>query len=200
MIIDELKRNCEINRFGFDYVETIEEGCQLVNQMIHEVDVVSHGGSVTLNECGIIDLLKSRKDITYLDRENCEDVQKLYRECFSADVYLTSSNAITKKGELYNVDGNGNRVAAMLFGPKKVIVIIGVNKIVENIDEAVKRVEEVAAVKNNIRLNKKNPCVQAGHCVHCNSPVKICREYTLITSSAIEKRIHIICVNQNLGY
>ena len=135
-----------------------------------------------------------------MDRENCEDVQKLYRECFSADVYLTSSNAITKKGELYNVDGNGNRVAAMLFGPKKVIVIIGVNKIVENIDEAVKRVEEVAAVKNNIRLNKKNPCVQAGHCVHCNSPVKICREYTLITSSAIEKRIHIICVNQNLGY
>ena len=200
MIIDELKRNCEINRFGFDYVETIEEGCQLVNQMIHEGDVVSHGGSVTLNECGIIDLLKSRKDITYLDRENCEDVQKLYRECFSADVYLTSSNAVTKKGELYNVDGNGNRVAAMLFGPKKVIVIIGVNKIVENIDEAVKRVEEVAAVKNNIRLNKKNPCVQAGHCVHCNSPVKICREYTLITSSAIEKRIHIICVNQNLGY
>ncbi|WP_273399122.1 lactate utilization protein [Traorella massiliensis] len=200
MIIDELKRNCEINRFGFDYVETIEEGCQLVDQMIHEGDVVSHGGSVTLNECGIIDLLKSRKDITYLDRENCEDVQKLYRECFSADVYLTSSNAITKKGELYNVDGNGNRVAAMLFGPKKVIVIIGVNKIVENIDEAVKRVEEVAAVKNNIRLNKKNPCVQAGHCVHCNSPVKICREYTLITSSAIEKRIHIICVNQNLGY
>ena len=200
MIIDELKRNCEINRFGFDYVETIEEGCQLVNQMIHEGDVVSHGGSVTLNECGIIDLLKSRKDITYLDRENCEDVQKLYRECFSADVYLTSSNAITKKGESYNVDGNGNRVAAMLFGPKKVIVIIGVNKIVENIDEAVKRVEEVAAVKNNIRLNKKNPCVQAGHCVHCNSPVKICREYTLITSSAIEKRIHIICVNQNLGY
>lgn len=200
MIIDELKRNCEINRFGFDYVETIEEGCQLVNQMIHEGDVVSHGGSVTLNECGIIDLLKSRKDITYLDRENCEDVQKLYRECFSADVYLTGSNAITKKGELYNVDGNGNRVAAMLFGPKKVIVIIGVNKIVENIDEAVKRVEEVAAVKNNIRLNKKNPCVQAGHCVHCNSPVKICREYTLITSSAIEKRIHIICVNQNLGY
>ena len=75
MIIDELKRNCEINRFGFDYVETIEEGCQLVNQMIHEGDVVSHGGSVTLNECGIIDLLKSRKDITYLDRENCEDVQ-----------------------------------------------------------------------------------------------------------------------------
>lgn len=200
MIIDELKRNCEINRFGFDYVETIEEGCQLVNQMIHEGDVVSHGGSVTLNECGIIDLLKSRKDITYLDRENCEDVQKLYRECFSADVYLTSSNAITKKGEIYNVDGNGNRVAAMLFGPKKVIVIIGVNKIVENIDEAVKRVEEVATVKNNIRLNKKNPCVQAGHCVHCNSPVKICREYTLITSSAIEKRIHIICVNQNLGY
>lgn len=200
MIIDELKRNCEINRFGFDYVETIEEGFQLVNQMIHEGDVVSHGGSVTLNECGIIDLLKSRKDITYLDRENCEDVQKLYRECFSADVYLTSSNAITKKGEIYNVDGNGNRVAAMLFGPKKVIVIIGVNKIVENIDEAVKRVEEVAAVKNNIRLNKKNPCVQAGHCVHCNSPVKICREYTLITSSAIEKRIHIICVNQNLGY
>lgn len=200
MNIEELKRNCELNRFCFDYVETVEECRELVGQLIHEGDVVSHGGSVTLSECGIIDLLRSRKDITYLDRENCEDVQKLYRECFSADVYLISSNAITQKGELYNVDGTGNRVAAMIFGPKKVIVIVGINKIVENIEDAVKRVEEIAAVKNNIRLHKNNPCVQVGHCVHCNSPIKICREYTVISSSYTPQRIHIICVNKELGY
>lgn len=200
MDIERLKRSCELNRFGFDYVESAEECRALVNQMIHENDVVSHGGSVTLDECGILDLLKERKDITYLDRTNCEDVQKLYRDCFSADVYLTSSNAVTMKGELYNVDGLGNRVAAMIFGPKKVIVIIGVNKIVENIEEAVKRVEEIAALKNNIRLNKDNPCVKVGHCVHCNSPIKICRNYTVIGSSYTPQRIHIICVNKELGY
>lgn len=200
MDIDRLRRNCELNRFEFDYVESIEECRMLVNQLIHKNNVVSHGGSVTLSECGILDLLKERKDIVYLDRSNCEDVQKLYREVFSADIYLTSVNALTKEGELYNVDGNGNRVAAMLFGPKKVIVIAGINKIVENVEEAVKRVQQIAAVKNNIRLNTDNPCVKTGTCVHCRSANKLCREYTLITSSAIDKRIHIIVVNEELGY
>lgn len=200
MNIERLKRNCERNHFDFDFVENKEACKELVSRMIHEHDVVSHGGSVTLSECGIIDLLKERKDIHYLDRTACEDVEKLYRACFSADVYLTSTNALTQEGELYNVDGHGNRVAAMLFGPKKVIVIVGINKLVESVNEAIERVETIAAIKNNIRLNKDNPCVKVGHCVHCASLKKICREYTLISSSDTPGRIHIICVNQELGY
>ena len=194
-----LERVCKLNRFDYSFVETKEDCLKLVSELIHENDVVSVGGSVTLKECGILEYLENRKDITYLDRYHCEDPQKVFHDAFCADVYLTSSNAITKKGELYNVDGTGNRVAAMLYGPKKVLVIVGKNKIVENIDEAIKRTE-IAAYKNNVRLNKENPCVKVGHCVHCESPTKICRGYTVISSSSVIGRIHVIVVNEDLGY
>lgn len=200
MDLEVLKKNCEKNRFEFEILENKEECLKRVNELIQANDVVSHGGSVTLEQVGILDLLKERKDISYLDRRNCEDVQKLYREVFSSDIYLTSSNALTMDGELYNVDGTGNRVAAMMFGPKKVLVVVGLNKIVDNMQKAIEHVEKVAAVQNNIRLNKENPCVKIGHCVHCQSPTKICRLFTVIRSSAIEKRIHILCVKENLGY
>lgn len=200
MELERLRRNCELNRFAFDVVENKEECLELVKKLIHENDVVSVGGSVTLTECGILEHLENRKDIQYLDRYHCEDVQKLFRDTFFADVYLTSSNAITMKGELYNVDGTGNRVAAMCFGPKKVLVIVGKNKIVENLDDAIKRVEEIAAPRNNMRLNKPNPCVQTGHCVHCKSETKICHEFVVISSCRDLGRIHIIVVNENLGY
>ena len=124
----------------------------------------------------------------------------MYKKAFDADVYLTSTNAITMDGELYNVDGNGNRVAAMIYGPKKVIVVAGKNKIVENVEEAVKRNEEICAVKNSIRLNKGNPCEKVGHCVHCKSPSRICRAYTVIGFNRTFERIHIILVNEDLGY
>ena len=103
-------------------------------------------------------------------------------------------------GELYNVDRTGNRVAAMIYGPKKVIVVTGKNKIVENIDEAIVRVQTHAAIKNNIRLNVENPCVKVGHCVHCSQPSRMCRSYTVIGYSGELERIHIILVNEDLGY
>lgn len=194
-----LERICKFKRFGYSFVETKEDCLKLIGEMIHENDIVSVGGSVSLGECGILEYLENRKDITYLDRYHCEDPHVVFHEAFNADVYLTSSNAITKQGELYNVDATGNRVAAMIYGPKKVIVVLGKNKIVENIDEAIKRTEE-AAYRNNIRLKRDNPCIKVGHCVHCDSPTKICRAYTVIESSQIEGRIHIIIVNEDLGY
>ena len=189
-----LERICKFKRFGYSFVETKEDCLKLISEMIHENDVVSVGGSVSLGECGILEYLENRKDITYLDRYHCDDPHQVFHDAFNADVYLTSTNAITKKGELYNVDATGNRVAAMIYGPKKVIVVLGKNKIVENIDEAIKRTEE-AAYRNNIRLKRDNPCVKVGHCVQCDSPTKICRAYTVIESSQIEGRIHIILVN-----
>lgn len=199
-MIEKLERNLKSNRFGFSYVETKQEALELVKSMIHEKDVVCVGGSVTLKECNIIDYLENRKDIQYIDRNHYEDRNEAYRKAFDADVYLTSTNALLMSGELYNVDGNGNRVAAMIYGPKKVIVVTGKNKIVNNIEEAIKRNEEICAVKNNIRLNKGNPCEKVGHCVHCKVPSRICNAYTVIGFNRDFERIHVILVNEDLGY
>lgn len=200
MDLERLRRSCENNRFAFSYVENKEECLALVDSLIHKEDMVSVGGSETLKECGIISYLENRKDIDYLDRYHCEDPHEIFRKAFYADTYLTSTNAITMQGELYNVDGTGNRVAAMIYGPKKVLVIVGINKIVENMEEAIERVEKIAAIKNNIRLNKDNPCVRVGHCVHCQQPLRICRAYTKLSYSGELHRIHVIVVNEELGY
>ena len=124
----------------------------------------------------------------------------MFKESFFADAYFTSSNAVTENGELYNVDGNGNRVAAMLYGPEKVIVICGVNKIVKNVEEAIKRNRECAAPINAKRLNKETPCSKVGYCMDCKSKDRICNEYTLIKRQNRKERMHIIFLNENLGY
>ena len=179
---------------------------ELIGQIIsltNEGEKVSCGGSMSLAETGVIDLLRSGR-YDFLDRAkeglSVEDIDRIYRECFFADTYFSSSNAITEDGELYNVDGNGNRVAALLFGPKKVIIVAGVNKIVKNLDEAIKRNREIAAPANAKRLNKSTPCTKIGYCMDCKSPEKICREYTVIKSQKDKNRIHVIFLNDNIGY
>lgn len=179
---------------------------ELINKIIsltNEGEKVSCGGSMSLAETGVMDLLRSGR-YNFLDRAkeglSVEDIDRIYRECFFADTYFSSSNAITEAGELYNVDGNGNRVAALLFGPKKVIIVAGVNKIVKNLDEAIKRNREIAAPANAKRLNKSTPCTKIGYCMDCKSPEKICREYTVIKSQKDKNRIHVIFLNDNIGY
>lgn len=179
---------------------------ELINKIIsltNEGEKVSCGGSMSLVETGVMDLLRSGR-YDFLDRAkeglSVEDIDRIYRECFFADTYFSSSNAITEDGELYNVDGNGNRVAALLFGPKKVIIVAGVNKIVKSLDEAIKRNREIAAPANAKRLNKSTPCTKIGYCMDCKSPEKICREYTVIKSQKDKNRIHVIFLNDNIGY
>ena len=179
---------------------------ELINKIIsltNEGEKVSCGGSMSLAETGVMDLLRSGR-YNFLDRAkeglSVEDIDRIYRECFFADTYFSSSNAITEAGELYNVDGNGNRVAALLFGPKKVVIVAGVNKIVKNLDEAIKRNREIAAPANAKRLNKSTPCTKIGYCMDCKSPEKICREYTVIKSQKDKNRIHVIFLNDNIGY
>lgn len=204
------------NNMNAYYVKTKEEAKALTESMLCDGDTVTHGGSVTLGECKITDLLKSGK-YNYLDRSvpglTKEDIEKIYRAAFSADVYLSGTNAITASGELYNVDGNSNRVAALLYGPKKVIIIAGYNKIVDTLDDAVKRVKSLTAPANCVRLGKKTYCSTEGECVSlksssapmcsgCKSDDRICRNYVVMGSQSptFKGRINVIIVGEELGY
>lgn len=197
--IEALKEN-GINGYSVKDKEQLKE---LVKSIIEKGSIVTVGGSMTLFEAGIIDLLRNG-DYKFLDRYKegltRDEIEKIYRDAFSSDYYITSTNALTEKGELYNVDGNGNRVAAMIYGPKKVIVIAGVNKIVKDLDAAIVRMKEIAAPANAIRLNRNTPCSKVGHCCDCKSPEKICRDYTVIRSQGDKERFHVIIVEENLGY
>ncbi|MGI6122685.1 MAG: lactate utilization protein [Acetivibrionales bacterium] len=185
------------------YVETKDEVIGKVSEFINEGDLVAVGGSVTLFETGVIDHLRSGR-YSFLDRY-MEDLsrtqlEEIYRKSFFADTYLTSTNAITEDGELYNVDGNGNRVAAMIYGPKSVIVVAGVNKIVKNIDEAIERVRRIAAPANSTRLERDTPCVKTGYCVDCKKEDRICCSYTIFGQQRQKDRIKVILVGESLGY
>lgn len=193
------------NRIPAIYVPTGADAVKAVEEMMNPGDVISCGGTVTLRETGIRDLMLSGK-YTFLDRE-AMDPEEVYQKTFSADVFLTSANAITEEGQLYNVDGRGNRVAAMIYGPKKVIVVAGINKIVRNVDEAIMRVKTTAAPPNAMRQNMGTPCQQLGTCVGCNGSIaagcsddkRMCCHY-VITSHQKTERIHVVLVGEELGY
>ena len=127
------------------------------------------------------------------------DPQEVYRRTFSADVFLTSANAITEEGELYNVDGNGNRVAAICYGPRSVILVAGVNKIVRDIDEAAARVKRIAAPANAKRLGCKTPCATLGRCIDCNSPGRICRAMSIHMRPLNGARHTVVLIGEELG-
>ncbi|PKM87413.1 MAG: lactate utilization protein, partial [Firmicutes bacterium HGW-Firmicutes-10] len=139
--------------------------------------------------------------VTFYDRYNPEnDVQEMFRKAFTSDVFVTSTNAVTMEGELLNVDAGGNRVAAMIFGPKKVLVIAGVNKLVKNMAEAEQMIKRTARPMNNERLNTNNPCRLVGECTECISESRICSVFVRMARSQVRDRICVILVNENLGY
>ncbi len=200
--IERTIKSLENNNMKGYLVNNKEELIDKIKELINNGDLVSCGGSMTLLETGVIDLLRNG-DYEFLDRYkalNKDEIKELYRKTFYANAYFTSTNAITEKGELFNVDGNGNRIAAMLYGPDKVIVICGANKIVKNIDEAIKRNKEIAAPANTKRMNAKTPCKITGYCMDCSSQDRICCEYSVIKRQRFDNRIHVIFLNDNLGY
>jgi len=209
--IEKTMENLKKNNMNAFYAETKEDVIPLIESIVAEGSTVAVGGSVTLTEAGVLDHLRSGR-YEFIDRYKegltAEEIEEVFRKSFSVDAYFCSSNAVTEDGELYNVDGNANRVGAIAFGPKKVVMIVGVNKIVGNIDEAVKRVKTVAAPKNARRLNCKTYCNLKGHCMDmeggigkgCNSPTRICKHYLVSTTQKYVGRINVILVNQELGY
>ncbi|MGI6227803.1 MAG: lactate utilization protein [Peptococcales bacterium] len=208
--IENLKKNSMLAL----YVESKALVAQKVSELLTEGDTVAVGGSVSLIECGVIDLLRSGK-YRFLDRYekglSGEDNDKLHRESFFADAYISSTNAITENGELYNVDGNGNRVAAICYGPKSVVIIAGYNKIVKDIDEAVRRVKIIAAPANTARLSLETYCSEKGECMSllssdagmasgCFSASRICCSYVVSAYQRKKDRIKVIIVGEELGY
>lgn len=198
-VIENLKDN---NIEGF-FVEDNRQLIELLKELVKEESVVAMGGSMTLFESGVVDFIKAG-NYNFLDRYRegitPGEIKEVYRKSFSADYYLSSSNALLESGELYNVDGNGNRVAAMIYGPDKVIVIVGQNKIVKDFNEAEERNRNISAPANCIRLNKKTPCAEMGYCMNCRSKDRICNDFVLIKRQGDPDRMKVIIVGQDLGY
>lgn len=198
--IEKAIGNLKKNRMEAYFAPTCTEAVSLVDQLCQPGEKVAAGGSMTLFEAGIIDHLNSGK-YHHLDRYAKDaDTYQVMREAFFADTYLTSTNALTEEGELYNVDGNGNRVAAMLFGPKQVIVVAGYNKIVADMEAACRRIEKIAAPANVVRLGLSAPCAQTGECMHCHSEGRICCDYVRMGMQRTPGRIKVIIVGEPLGY
>lgn len=197
--INNLKKN-NINGY---YVKDNDELINLIKDIAKEGEVVSVGGSMSLFESKVIELLRSGR-YEFLDRYKKdltqEDIKEIYRKSFFADTYFASANAITEDGKIFNVDGNGNRVAAILYGPDKVVLIVGVNKIVKNIEQAVARNRAISGPANAKRLNLSTPCVKTGQCMECKSEERICCEYTVIKRQRNPKRMHVIFINDTLGF
>lgn len=213
-IVEKTMENLRKNNIKPFYVEKKEDVLPLIRTLVNEGDTVSNGGSVTLKECGVMDELKSGR-YNYLDRSRegitREEVEDVYRETYKADVYFASSNAVTESGYLYNVDGNSNRVSAILYGPKSVVLVCGYNKIVKNIEEAELRVKQKAAPPNTVRLNCDTYCAKAGECVSlknsdremcdgCHSPARICCNFVISAQQRHIDRIKVVFVGEKLGY
>ena len=201
--------NLEKNGIKAFFVETKEEVVPLVKTLVPQGSSVSNGGSVSLAETGVLE----SGIYDFIDRRGLEgeELRNSYIRAFGCDAYFCSSNAVTENGELYNVDGNSNRVACIVFGPRQVIMVVGVNKIVPDLDAAIKRVKECAAPPNTVRLNLKTPCAATGECISlkddsslmcdgCKSPQRICCNYVVTAQQRHKGRIKVIIVNRELGY
>lgn len=210
--IKKTGENLEKNNMEFYYAENRNDVAGIVETLIKDGDTITNGSTTTLSECNLSELLNSGK-YNYLDRTKMtpEEVQKLYIDAFSADVYISSSNAITEDGILYNVDGNSNRVAAIAYGPKSVIIIAGYNKIVRNLDEAAARVKSIAAPANCDRLECSTYCREFGKCKSllkdspeitdgCSGTARICCNYLVSAFQRHKGRIKVILVGEELGY
>jgi hypothetical protein len=191
------------NRFEAAYVPGGHEAVRQILSMIPEEAVVGIGGSKTIESLGLSELLKDRGNTVLWHNEPglTPEQSAAYRHGqLSCDVFLTSANAITMKGEIVNRDGVGNRVAAMIFGPKKVIIVAGVNKLVENLDAAEVRIKTIAAPLNNKRLNRPNPCVKTGVCTDCSSPTRICNVTTILNKKPSLTDMTVLIVGEELGF
>lgn len=197
-IIKNLKRR---HIEGF-YCPSGEEAVKKVSELIADGSTVTWGGTMTVRDLGIPEHLKSRGTLEIIDRdlaETLEERQAMYLRAFSADVYLSSANAISEDGVIVNIDGAGNRVAAITWGPKKVIFVIGLNKVTQTVEAALSRARGTASPINSARFDIKTPCKADGVCHNCNSPECICN-YVHFLRNSPKGRHTVILVGENFGY
>lgn len=185
------------------YCPTGKEAVNKVSELIADGSTVTWGGTATVRDLGIPAMLKNRGTLQVLDRdevETPEEKQEIYLKAFSADVYLTSANAISEDGVIVNIDGNGNRVAAISWGPKKVIFVIGLNKVAQTVEAALARARGIASPTNSQRFEMNTPCKLDGKCHNCNSPESICSYVHFLRNSRGGGRHIVVLVGENLGY
>ena len=195
----EFLPTCGYNAY---YAQTADEAKAKILELVPKGASVAMGGSITLSDMAIVDIFRG-EDYKFFERFNVsgyDEQYQVYRQSFLADYLVTGTNALTKKGELVNVDSSGNRVAGMILGPENVIIVCGVNKIVDNINEGLKRIKKIAPM-NCRRLNHKTPCAESGVCADCNDPQRMCN-HLLITFNAwkFQGKYTLIIINEELGF
>ena len=202
----DLKAALESNNFDVYLAENKQEACKTVLEDIIpklSARTISWGGSMTFMASGLYQQLKENPDLQVLDTSDkkipAEEMLERRRQALLVDLFFTGTNAVTEAGQLVNLDMIGNRICALTFGPKWVIVLVGRNKIVADLDEAMFRVKNYAAPVNAMRLDKKTPCVKTSYCQECKSPDRICNTWTITEKSFPKERVKVVLINEDLG-
>jgi len=197
--IDKLQRN---NMAGY-FVTDAKELTALLQALIPPGAAVGSGDSVTLEQAGVFTFLRNANYVfhdKFRPGITAAEKRVLYLKNFSAHTFITGTSAVTMDGKLFNIDGNGSRVAPMIYGPEQVIVVVGTNKIVPDVEQAIARTRQAAAPLDAIRLGKNTPCVKLGRCIDCNHEQRICNAFVLITGQFAKDRIKVVIVDEALGY
>lgn len=205
--LEQVKNNLENNNFQVSIVQNADEAKEIALERIIpglDVKTISWGGSMSFIHTGLYDALKDDETYEILDtfdkKLSKQDMVERRRNALLTDLFITGTNALTETGQLVNLDMIGNRVAAMMYGPKNVLLIVGRNKICQDVASAVSRIKDYAAPVNIMRLEKKTPCLKTGVCQDCSSPDRICNYWTILEKSFEKQRIKIILVNEDLGF
>ena len=186
------------NMTGY-YAKTGEEALRIALSLIPEGSTVTRGGCMSAAQIGLDDALQAG-NYTFVDRDKTEDKRQAALMAYDCDVFIASANAMTEDGVLVNIDGNANRVSAIAFGPRKVIFIVGMNKVTKDVDAAMKRARNEAAPINAQRFGLDTPCAKTGSCMNCKSPDTICCQFLITRYSKHKDRIHVILVDEQLGF
>lgn len=202
-IVQKTIHNLNRNNMAGYYVHSIAQLHEIMRSLIQKGETVGCGDSVTLEQTSIFDLMRC-PDYKFLDKHkpglSHAEKREIYLQNFRADTFLTGINAVTTDGALFNIDGNGSRVAPILYGPKQVIAVVGTNKIVSSVDEAVLRARQIAAPLDAKRLGKSTPCTKLNQCIDCHHTERICNDFVLITGQFAKDRIKVVFIEGNYGF
>lgn len=204
LLAEKLVGNLKQRHYEAFFCHTAQEAVEKITGMIPEGSSVTWGGSMTIRDMGLTRALHNKEGLDIWDRDLAPDreaAQEIYRRTFDADYYLSSVNAMSEDGEIVNIDGNGNRVAAITFGPKHVILVVGINKVAQNLEAAISRARSLAAPVNMMRFADLNtPCKHDGTCHDCKSPDSICNYIQIMRNSHPTGRHIVVIVGEELGY
>lgn len=199
LLAQKVIKGLESRNMSAEYAPSREEALRKALEQIPEGSTIAMGGAMSAHEIGLVDALRNGP-YHFIDRDAMADKRAATLAAYDADVFLSSANAITEDGILINIDGNSNRVSAIAQGPRKVLFIIGMNKVCDDVDGAMKRARSVAAPTNAQRFGLSTPCAKTGSCMDCKSPDTICCQFLITRFSRHPGRIHVILVNDSLGF